>query len=38
MGKILSYKKIQYACSKKMFNGRAKKIRIIGVPDKQLPD
>ena len=29
---------MQYNYSKKVFTGRAKPIRIIGSPDKQLPD
>ena len=38
LGEILSYKKMQYSNSKKMFTRRAKPIRIIGDPDKQRPD
>jgi hypothetical protein len=38
MGENLSYKKMQYNYSEKMFTGRAKPIRIIGEPDNQSPD
>jgi hypothetical protein len=38
MGKDFSHKKMQYIYSKKMFNRKAKQIRIIGDPDNQSPD
>jgi hypothetical protein len=36
--KNLSHNKLKYNYSKKMFTGRAKPIRIIGVPNNQRPD
>ena len=36
-GVILSHKKMQYNCSKKMFSGRTKPFRVIGDPDSQRP-
>jgi len=37
-GGKLSHKQMQYNYSKKIFTGSSKPIRIIGSPDKQLPD
>jgi hypothetical protein len=37
-GKNLSHAKVQFNYSKKMFNGKAKLIRLIGDPDEQLPN